>query len=119
MDDPRTARPEVTLVTVTGTIDIFTAPRLRESVLARIDVGAVHLLVDLERAVFADPTAAALLIGFWWRVRARGGRLSLAGAPAAIRDVFQAGRLSPGVTFHTSVEEALREYRPVGVGAAS
>jgi anti-sigma B factor antagonist len=119
MDDPHTTRPEVTLVTVTGTIDIFTAPRLRESVLARIDAGSVHLVVDLERAVFADSTAAALLIGFWWRMRARGGRLALVGAPAAIREVCHAGCLSRGVTFHASVEEALREYRPARVGTAS
>jgi anti-sigma B factor antagonist len=119
MDDARFTRREVTLVTVTGTVDIFTAPRLREVLLAHIESGHVHLVVDLEKATFADSAAAAVLIGFWWRVRARRGHLVLAGAPEPIREIFHVGCLTSGIACYGTAEEALAEHHPDRVGAAS
>jgi anti-anti-sigma factor len=72
--DRRRAGP----ATVTGEIDIFTAPRLRDMLVEEIEAGHVHLLVDVEKITFLDSTALAVLIGAWWRVRAQGRLLAVA-----------------------------------------
>ena len=58
-----------TVVEVGGEIDVYTAPKLRETIVSLVDAGAVHLVVDLERVEFLDSTGLGVLVGGLKRVR--------------------------------------------------
>lgn len=98
----------VTVVTVTGRLDIFTAPELREALVEQIAAGQVDFVVNVEDATFLDSTTLAVLIGAWWRVRDHGGRLALAGAPEPIREIFHVSCLTHHFALYDTAEEALR-----------
>jgi anti-sigma B factor antagonist len=104
-----------TVITVTGQIDIFTAPRLRDVLLDQIEAGHVHLVVDVEKVDFLDSTALAVLIGAWWRVRDHGGHLALAGAPEPIREIFHVTCLTHDFALYGTTEEALAACRATTV----
>ena len=60
------------LVTVSGEVDIYTAPRLKDEIVALIDEGAANMVVDLSEVTFIDSTALGVLIGGIRRVHTRG-----------------------------------------------
>jgi anti-sigma B factor antagonist len=101
-------RGEVTVITVAGEVDIFTASRLREALVEQIAAGQVHFVVNMERVTCLDSTAAAVLIGAWWRVRDHGGWLDLAGVPEPIRRIFHVTCLTRDIAFYETPDEALR-----------
>ena len=51
------------LVVLKGEVDIYTAPRFKEDLLALIDEGVTNILVDLTQVDFIDSTALGVLIG--------------------------------------------------------
>lgn len=63
------------LVVLKGEIDIYTAPRFKEDLLALIDEGAAAILVDLTQVEFIDSTALGVLIGGVKRLHPLDGRL--------------------------------------------
>ncbi len=102
---------DVTVVTLVGAVDVFTAPRLRDLLVELIGSGLVRLVVDVDRAVFIDPTALAVLVGAWRRVRDRGGCLALAGASERIRHAFRAASLTGTLAPYETVDRAVRACR--------
>ena len=63
---------------MTGDIDIYTAPRFRDELLAAIEDGAAELCIDLAGVEFMDSTGLTVLISAAKRLNASGGRLVLA-----------------------------------------
>ncbi len=63
------------LVVLKGEVDIYTAPRFKEDLLALIDEGVIDILVDLTEVEFIDSTALGVLIGGVKRLHPLQGRL--------------------------------------------
>jgi anti-sigma B factor antagonist len=75
------------LVALSGEVDISTAPRFKEDLLALMDEGVRRIVVDLSEVTFIDSTALGVLIGGVRRLHEREGRLVLV---AATRPVLRA-----------------------------
>lgn len=67
----------VTVVTVEGEVDLYTAPRLRERLDEFIAEGRKSLVVDLSGMDFIDSTGLGVLVGALKRIRQAGGDLTL------------------------------------------
>lgn len=65
------------VLTVSGEIDLFTAPKLRERLTGAIDEGASRIIVDLEGVGFMDSTGLGSLVGGLKRIKERGGTMTL------------------------------------------
>jgi anti-sigma B factor antagonist len=66
------------LVEVSGEVDVYTAPRLRQVLMDLIDGGGVAVLdVDLAHLGFIDSTGLGVIVGSLRRIRADGGDLRL------------------------------------------
>jgi anti-sigma B factor antagonist len=66
-----------TTVAVTGEVDLYTAPRLREQLDEAIESGSQRLIVDLSELDFIDSTGLGVLVGALKRARQGGGELTL------------------------------------------
>ncbi len=62
---------------VSGEVDAYTAPMLREQIRELTAKGAVHLIADLSQVGFLDSTGLGALIGGLKRLREAGGSLTL------------------------------------------
>jgi anti-sigma B factor antagonist len=105
---------ELTVVRISGEIDVFTSPRLREELLGIIDGGAQHLVVDLGEVTFLDSTGLGVLVGIYHRLRARDGTMSFMGVNDRVRRVFHVTQLTKIFVLHRSLDEAIAAHEAAG-----
>jgi anti-sigma B factor antagonist len=78
------------IVTVSGEIDLYTAPRLQGELTAVLDGHhPVRVVVDMSKVEFCDSTGMNVLLAAMKRARERGGGLDLAGPRPAVRKILQ------------------------------
>jgi anti-anti-sigma factor len=99
---------DLTIVTVKGEIDVFTSPKLRETLVELVEAGALHVVFDLSEVDFLDSTGLGVLIGIYNRLRSRNGSMTLAGANDRVGHVFHVTQLTKIFVLHDSLEEALQ-----------
>nr|WP_202420639.1 STAS domain-containing protein [Actinomadura rayongensis] len=96
----------LTVITVEGEIDVYTAPKLREKLIDLVNKGKFHLLVDMEKVEFLDSTGLGVLVGGLKRVRAHDGSLELVCTQERILKIFRITGLTKVFGIHTSIAEA-------------
>ena len=94
------------LVTVSGEIDVYTAPKLREKLIELVSEGTYDVVVDLEKVDFLDSTGLGVLVGALKRVKAHDGSLSLVCTQDKILKIFKITGLTKVFPIHSSVDEA-------------
>jgi anti-sigma B factor antagonist len=104
------AAPGSTVVEVSGEIDVYTAPRLRETLVSLVDAGNYRLIVDMEGVEFLDSTGLGVLVGGLKRVRVFDGGIDLVCTQGRILRIFRITGLSKVFNIFDSVEEALASY---------
>jgi anti-sigma B factor antagonist len=95
------------IVSVSGEVDLFTAPEFKKRVMAPIAAGVDHVIVDLMKTTFIDSSSLGVLIGAHRRLKARGGRLIVACDGEAIVKTFRITGLDGVFRLVDSVEAAL------------
>jgi len=68
-------RDAVGLVELVGEVDLYTAPRFKEDLVALVDEGATTIIVDLSQVTFIDSTALGVVISGVKRLHEVDGRL--------------------------------------------
>ena len=76
------------VLTVSGEIDLFTAPDVRAAASAALDEGAQRIVVDLADVRFLDSTGLGVLIGIMKRLRPAGGSLAIVNTNPATATTF-------------------------------
>jgi anti-sigma B factor antagonist len=107
-----------TVVEVSGEIDVYTAPRLRETLVNLVDAGNYRLIVDMERVEFLDSTGLGVLVGGLKRVRAHDGGIDLVCTQGRILRIFRITGLSRVFSIFNSVDEAVASHGPSGIHLA-
>lgn len=95
------------VVSVTGEIDLFTAPEFKQRVTAPIGAGIDRVVVDLTQTTFIDSSSLGVLIGADRRLKSRGGRLVVACDTDAIVKTLRITGLDGVFTVVSTVEAAL------------
>src|SRR5919205_677828 len=103
------------VLSVSGEIDLFTAPEFKLRMSAPIDAGRSHIVVDLSRTTFIDSSSLGVLIGAHRRLKLRGGSLVVVCDNEAIAKTFKVTGLDGVFTIAPSVEAALSDdAKPAG-----
>lgn len=95
------------VIEVGGEIDVATAPRLREQVIALVSSGKHRLVVSLEGVDFIDSTGLGVLISGLKRVRTHGGDFALVCTEPRILKVFEITGLLQVFAVYDSVADAV------------
>ena len=97
----------IEVIDVAGTIDIYTAPRLRELLIDLVSTDNYQLIVNLERVEFLDSTGLGVLVGGLKRVRAHDGSLDLVCTRERILKLFRITGLTKVFGIHETVNQAI------------
>ncbi len=95
------------VLAIRGEVDIYTAPRLRESLVDLVNEGVRRIVVDLEGVDFLDSTGIGVLVGGLKRVRTHEGELALVCTQGRILKVFEITGLSTIFAIFDSVDTAV------------
>jgi anti-sigma B factor antagonist len=95
------------ILQVTGEVDVYTAPMLREQLRDLAAKGAVHLIVDLSRVEFLDSTGLGALVGGLKRLREAHGSLALVVSTPRTLRIFQITGLTNVLAVNRSLQDAI------------
>ena len=99
-------RDGVPVMTVTGEIDVYTAPQLRQKIIEVLLDRKFRIVLDLEGVDFIDSTGLGVLVGALKRARAHDGSVSLVCTKMNILRVFEITGLTKVFSMHPTVEAA-------------
>src|SRR5882724_1100513 len=94
---------------VSGEVDAYTAPMLREQIRELTAKGVVHLIADLSQVDFLDSTGLGTFVGGLKRLREAGGSLTLVIVAPRILRLFQITGLTKVLAIQPSVAVAITE----------
>src|SRR5438105_9862249 len=95
------------VVSLRGEIDVYTAPRLRQTLIDLVEGGATDIVVDMERVDFLDSTGLGVLVGGLKRVKDKDGTMKLVANQDRILKIFDITGLSKVFPMYGSLDEAL------------
>jgi len=96
-----------TVLSVTGELELATAPQLRQRVVSLVAEGRTHIVLDLAGVDFADSVGLGVIVAALKRVRGRDGELVVAGAVPRVRRLFEVTRLDEIVDLFPDVSHAV------------
>jgi len=96
-----------TVISVTGEIDVYTAPTLRERLNELVADGEYHLVVDMAGVDFLDSTGLGVLVGGLKRARSHDGTLRLVCDQEKILKVFRITGLTKVFPIYAALPDAL------------
>ena len=97
----------VFIITLSGEVDLYTAPEFKQQLIDAVAEGAKHVVVDLSKTTFIDSTTLGVLVGGVRRLREKDGDLSLVCSDRNITKIFEITGLNQVFSIAPSREEAL------------
>lgn len=95
------------VITVVGSVDLATAPKMRDRISDVVGDGHLHLVVDLSETEFLDSTGLGALVGALKRLRLKDGEIRVVCTPGHIRRVFEITHLDRVFSLHESLDAAV------------
>ena len=99
------------VISLSGEVDLYTAPEFKQRLLEVIDQGGRDVIVDLSDTTFIDSTTLGVLVGGVKRLRTNEGQLSLVCSDRNITKIFEITGLDRVFTIHPT-REALWARNP-------
>jgi anti-sigma B factor antagonist len=76
-------------ITLDGEVDVYTAPHLKEELVALIQNGCSHVVVDLEGVGFIDSSGLGVLVSALRRAREKDGSVRIVCTRESILKIFR------------------------------
>ena len=95
------------VISLTGEVDLYTAPEFKQQLLDVINQGAKEVVVDFSNTTFIDSTTLGVLVGGVKRLRTNDGQLSLVSSDRNITKIFEITGLDRVFTIYPNRDEAL------------
>lgn len=95
------------VVALTGEVDLYTAPELKQELLRLVEEGTHRIIVDLTDTTFIDSTMLSVLLSTVKRLRPSGGQLGIVCTDRNIRKIFEITLLDRVFPIFESRDEAI------------
>jgi len=93
--------------TLVGSMDEPAAAALRDNIVAQVQVGVIHFVIDLSGVDFIDSAGLGMLVANLKTVYSRNGSIKLVGPTSEVLHVFEITRLVKIFSIYPTVEAAL------------
>ena len=95
------------LIGLSGEVDVYSAPKLRETIKNLVDDGKYNIVVDLEKVAFLDSTGLGVLVGGLKRLKHHDGELGIICNQEKILRIFRITGLTKVFPIYRSRDELL------------
>jgi len=102
------------VISLTGEVDLYTAPELKQQLLEVISGGAKRVVVDFTETTFIDSTTLGVLVGGVKRLRSAEGELVLVCSDRNITKIFEITGLDRVFTIYPTRDEAVAQLTTAG-----
>ncbi len=97
------------LISLSGEVDLYTAPDFKQQLLQVIGDGARQVIVDFSQTTFIDSTTLGVLVGGVKRLRLNGGELLLVCSDRNITKIFEITGLDRVFSIYPTRVEAVEQ----------
>ena len=98
---------EAYVISLSGEVDLYTAPEFKQQLLDVIGQGANQVVVDFTNTTFIDSTTLGVLVGGVKRLRTNDGRLSLVCSDRNITKIFEITGLDKVFEIYATRDDAV------------
>ena len=106
---------EAYVISLSGEVDLYTAPEFKQQLLDVIGQGGTEVVVDFTNTTFIDSTTLGVLVGGVKRLRTNDGRLSLVCSDRNITKIFEITGLDRVFAIHPTRDDALANLDSAGL----
>ncbi len=99
------------VINVHGDIDVYSSPKVKETINALIEKEAYKIIINLEDIRYIDSTGLGVLIGALKRVKEHGGNITVVCSNPQIKKVFTITGLVKIFGIYSSNEEAAESLK--------
>lgn len=93
-------------IALSGEVDVYTSPQLKQELVDAIETGCIDLVVDLEKVAFIDSSGLGVLVSGLRRVKERSGTMRLVCTRDNILKIFRITGLDKVFPIFPSYEAA-------------
>jgi anti-anti-sigma factor len=104
------AAPGVTVLKISGDIDLYTAPRFKSELDSIVNAGNYRLIIDMEGVGYLDSTGLNVLLSGLRGIREHEGYMQLVRPRAALLRIIHIAGLSEVFSIYDTVEDALASH---------
>ncbi|MFQ6110621.1 MAG: STAS domain-containing protein [Nitrospinota bacterium] len=98
------------IIEVSGEVDLYSSPRMRDALLKLIKARAKAIIINLGGVSYMDSSGIATLVEGLQRCREYGGSFRLVGLKPDVMQVFRLARLTDAFEIYGDEAEALRGH---------
>ena len=102
----------VTIVNLSGRLDLSTGTRLKEHVKDLLEQDRSNIHLNMKGIDFINSSGLGALVSIMKEIRLRKGRLTLSDLANYVQEIFEITQLSHIFELFASEEEALGSYQP-------
>lgn len=95
------------VIEVSGDIDMYSSPALREALLLLTQKKVPALAIDLNKVSYIDSSGIATFVEGLKSMKTYGGRLQLFGIPKGIMEIFNFSKLDKVFEIYSDIDEAV------------
>lgn len=103
------------IISVTGEIDIYTAPDFVETALAALDAGHVNLVIDMQKTSFIDSSGLSAFVLVRKAATKLDGSLDVIGVVDRVHRLFAMAGLDQVIHLHPTLDRAKESHVALGM----
>ena len=95
---------------ISGDIDAYTSPKLREEVFTCVRGGQSNILLNFERVSYMDSSGMGVAVSLYKEVSRNHGQFKICGLDSHLRNVFELAELHQILDLYDREEDAITAY---------
>jgi anti-sigma B factor antagonist len=95
------------ILSITGDIDMYSSPELRDEMMGHIMKKTTALYIDLKSVTYIDSSGIATFVEGLKCMKLYGGKLRFCGIPNSILEIFRFSKLDRVFEIHGTVDDAI------------
>jgi anti-sigma B factor antagonist len=95
------------IIAITGDIDMYSSPELRDEMMGHIGKKTIALYIDLKLVTYIDSSGIATFVEGLKCMKLYGGKLRFCGIPDSILEIFRFSKLDRVFEIHGTIDDAI------------